>query len=529
MSCNKCGNELKEDDVFCNKCGASVTETTENEGVKKKKTKIIIVVSVVICVIAVLGICVYGYFYTKNKESNNINKDETVKTNSANLENTTVKSEKEQTVVSDLSFSNMKSDDDSFNEVQKEILEYFDNNYFFYDGYQAQKYPEVFKGAKVQSDVVVIKILKSTAEEYEVLAVQGGGIAHDFSTNKSVVYDYELSSTDIEDLKQENLMLLKGKQLDERLLKGDVITIYGRYNDIETKDIDGKSYTLPSIDLINVIQLGRAGDDAKDKNRFSLSTIKTVAEYIFGKDIKINEPTVGNDYKNEQERTFNPYYKVTLDNQSNANFKAFNMYKKEGVITYNTKLNGISDNIVKRIFVSADFQHYIISTYDEDLKYVYIDYFDNNFTKLWGREFKINSNSEEVSGPIDYTSDVMSLVIDNDLYIIDLKTGNNIVEPVIVGTKNCIRMFDDGILLIGTDTKDTIMKVDYTGKTIYKQNISSNMVLITASTMQKVNENIVICLYGEDNNELTGSAKKYLVIDNDGNIKISTNEITSGL
>lgn len=517
MFCKNCGNELKEGVNFCDKCGVAVTTADKNE--KKKENKKLKIISLIILILIVVCAVIFICFYMNNTNSKTTSGEKIDKANDQ---------KSQETVSSTVSFNNMKVDDENFSEIQREILKYFDNDYFTYDGMEAQKYPEIFKNSKITVNAVVVKVLKSTDEEYEALAVQGGGTGFDYSTQKPTAFDYGLSGTSIEKLKQENLMLIKGKQLPERLLKGDIITIYGRYNNIETKEIDGKSYTIPSINIINVMQLGKNGQEIKDVYRFGLSTIKNVAEYIFGKDIKINEPTVKDDYKNSVEKTFNPFYKITLDNQSNANFKVFNMYKNDGVIEYNTKANDLSDNIQKRIFVSADFQHYIVSTYDEDLKYVYIDYFDKSFSKLWGREFKYNSNKEYSISPMDYTNNLMAVVIDNDLYLIDLKTGKDIIEPVIVGEKNRITMLEDGILLIGTDCKDTIMKVDYEGKTLFKQNISSDMKLITASEIQCVNDSIVICLWGDIDNEFTGYAKKYLSIDSAGKIKISTKDIEAG-
>ena len=519
MFCSKCGKELEKGAKFCDKCGNKVEENKEDNKKKNKKlnlSSIFLMIIVLICIIA--GICLF-IRYSNDKKNNEANMNENNDKTTENIQ------ESNSSIVS---FSNMKSDDKNLSDIQREILKYFDDNYFTYDGAQAQKYPEVFKNSKITSNIVVVKVLKSTDDEFEILAVQGGGTGYSYDTQNTTVIDYGLSKTSIDKLKQENLMIIRGKQLQERLVKGDVATIYGRYNNIETKEIDGKSYTIPSIDLINVMQLGKDGEELKDVYRFNLSTIKTVAKYIFGKDIKINEPTVKEDYGSALEKSFDPYYKVTLDNQSNANFKVFNMYKNYGAITYNIKLNGLSNNIEKRIFVSADFQHYIISTYDADLKYVYIDYFDKSFTKLWSREFKYNSNKEYSISPMDYNNDTMAFVIDNDLYIVDLKTGNDIIEPVIVGEKNAINMLEDGILLIGTDCKDAIMKVDFNGKTVFKQNISSDIKLIGSSEIQMVNDNIAICLWGEIDNDTTGLAKKYIVIDCNGKIKISTKDIDAG-
>lgn len=99
-------------------------------------------------------------------------------------------------------------------------------------------------------------------------------------------------------------------------------------------------------------------------------------------------------------------------------FKSFVMDADVGLICYDWKNNDLSDNVTKKLFVAADFQHYIVTTYDESLKHVYIEYFDNQYNKLWSREFDYNS-TETYSSSIDYTDTQMACVVDNDLYLID--------------------------------------------------------------------------------------------------------------
>ena len=71
-----------------------------------------------------------------------------------------------------VSFKNMNSDDKQLTDVQKDIINYFDNNYFwFLSAESAQKYPKVFEGAKVRTGAQVLKVLESTDEKFEALAV----------------------------------------------------------------------------------------------------------------------------------------------------------------------------------------------------------------------------------------------------------------------------------------------------------------------------------------------------------------------
>ena len=47
----------------------------------------------------------------------------------------------------------------------------------------------------------------------------------------------------ISDFEEKDLFVVKGKQLDERLIVDDEITVYGTYTDVSSFEIDGKTYT----------------------------------------------------------------------------------------------------------------------------------------------------------------------------------------------------------------------------------------------------------------------------------------------
>ena len=454
---------------------------------KKVRNVIILILVMILCI----GIGVGIAYFLMNKE--NIDSEES---NNAN-EEVILNSQLGQ--LSKKSFNNMKSNNEELGEEEKEVLEYYDNDYFeIYSTEALQKYPQVFKGAKLKiTPLVVKKIIKSTDEEYEVL-VSGG-------------YTMEQSTEEIE-------YALKGTQLEERLIEGECIQVYGKYTDVNTYQVDGKSYTVPTITPINIVR--------GDENRFSLDTITTVGKYIFGNDIKVTAPD-DDDFLDDWEDSdmMSDYYKVTLDNQSNANFKSFKMYKNTGYIAYNRTESNLSDNVSKTLRVSSDFEHFIVETSDSKLNKYYIDYFDKSYNKLWSREFDCKLTTSSVS-TMDYTTEKMAIVVDNDLYLIDLKTGENIVEPVIVGTKMKVNMFDDGIVLIGNENKDTIMKVDFNGNILYRGNADTSMTGIDDVYTQIVNDKLIVRLAGRKAID-EGSRKyleKYIVLNNDGSIEYSTNE-----
>lgn len=479
--------------------------SNKNEGNRKVK----VVIAIIVIVVLIAGGIFALYYFNNNSTETSSNENNATETEEG-FEQASANVYSNGT--DNVSFANMNSDDKNFNNTQQEILKYFDNNYFTYYSALAQKYPQIFKEAKVQLDCTVVKVLSSTNDEFSVV------VTNYFMDQGAAI------SENLDELNENSLLIIKGKQLSKRLVKGDWITVYGRYNDIVTDEIDGKSYTIPQVSAINIIPDG--------SQRFDFNTIKTVAEYIFGKDIKINEPVYGQDYKdgetiNGVKTYYNSedagFYKVTLDNQSNANFKVFNMYKNDGVITYNRVHNGLSNNIQKNLWVSADFQHYIVSTYDEDLRYVYIDYFDKNLNKLWSREFQYTS-TKAFASPMDYTDKQMAVAVDNDLYLIDLETGENIIEPVIVGEKVKVNMMKDGIILIGDNTKDTIMKVDYTGKVLFRTD-TNNLTTIDGASTQIVNGKMVVYLTGSWTDASDGGSypdTEFLVVNSDGTLEVET-------
>lgn len=501
MYCSKCGKEVKEE-KFCPNCGNATSNNNQTTDVNKKRSKKIIIISilVVVLILAIGGGLTY-YFLNVNKTevetSSNIG---TTDNNKGALEVTSANIQ--EGITSKVSFANLNSADEQFNEVQKDIINYFDNDYLWFFSEEAQKYPQVFQGAKVTTLAAVVKVLKSTNDEFEVLAVD---------------CDYRgwlsSESPNIEDIDVNSLRIIKGNQINERFVNGDKFVFYGRYEDVESRNIDGTSYILPTLKATNIVKY----TDVIQK--YSYNTIKNVAEHIFGKDIKISKDN-GED----------SYYKVVLDNQSNVNFKVFNMASDKGEIRYNEEENNLSSNIQKHLFVSADFQHYIVTTYDQNTNHVYIDYFDRELKKVWSREFDYNS-TKAFASPMDYTDKTMAVVVDNDLYLMDLETGANIIEPIMVGEKIKVNMMSDGIILIGDNNKDTIMKVDYNGKVMFKVNAETKMKQINSAATQVVNGKMVVKLEGDLWSEEYGTngwGYKYIVLDSDGTVKTRTDDLMNG-
>lgn len=506
MFCSKCGNEIKDGELFCSKCGAKVEqenkkqETKNNskeQNAKKSKGKLIIGIIVAVAIIA----CIVVFIMLMNKEKNgeSLGKIEQIGSNG------------QVAKTSKLSFSNMKAGNKELklDQTQYEVLKYFDNNYFYVNNCEdLQRYPKVYKGAQVRIDCWIKKIIKSTEDEFVCLGVIGAG-------------GEGINEGDISDFEEKDFFVVKSKQLDERLIVDDEITVYGTYTDVNSFEIDGKTYTVPVIESLYSYNV--------QDYRFDLATITKVAKYIFGDNIKITRPDDTQAYGYDAS---SPMYIISLDNQSNVNFKEFCAMQETGYIGYTS--GGYGESVNKRLLIAADFQHYIVETFEPSTKHLYIDYYDRSLNKVWGREFDYKMESSDLyTTPTDYTATQMALVVDNDLYLLDLETGENVFEPVLVGEKIRLTMLADRMLLLGNENKDAIMYVDYKGNIIKKMNADTEMDSIYSADTQIVNNKMVVVLYGEKEGYSDYGYRqpqyltKYIVLNSDGDVEMSTKETNS--
>ena len=179
MFCSKCSNEIKDGDEKCSKCGNSVKS-------KKWKKILLIAITIIVIVAIVLVVALLG----KNNNANSVETATGVENSES--KNTDFKSSSANASAngtSSISFANLKADDKSFDKTQKSIIDYFDNNYFEFGPVLAQQYPQIFKGAKVKTNAVILKVLKSTDDEFQVVAIQGGSLSADIWTGESSIYD----------------------------------------------------------------------------------------------------------------------------------------------------------------------------------------------------------------------------------------------------------------------------------------------------------------------------------------------------
>lgn len=397
----------------------------------------------------------------------------------------------------DVGLKNIKIDaaDRNLTEEQKLVLNYFDNDYLHLPllGQESiRRYPKVFDNAQLHVMGVVRKILSQNGDNYEAVVLAGfDGLMYSDAIENGA-----------EDLMphMEDFVLIRGVSEDALILEEDLVEFYGRYTGVETIQMDGTSYTVPVVEVNQLYQNDGSHDNVI---RYSTKYIKQVAEAVFGDDIQVYEPIEGQDFPENVGEivTENPFCMVELENQSNAKFTKYRFYQYQGLIE--DAKDGIFDsesNIQRTLEFSADFEHYFLFTYDGNLETMTLEYYDKELNKLWKREFE-----ETTSAAYDYTKNNIYLSANNEMYIIDLATGEDTFDPVFIGEILDVRKLTDGILCIRASKSDAVMKLDNRGGVIWKTNGSS--VTEDVYGVQLVEDRIIYDLWQED-----GGC--YMVLDN---------------
>ena len=372
----------------------------------------------------------------------------------------------------ELGLANVKINDDTdLSEEQKLVLQYFDEDYLLINDYEFMKrYPQIFEGAQIKTTGTVKKVLESTDTDYKILLWIGksedefGYRNFDYES-----YDYAEYVADTSN----NLVVVQGQHSNVRLIEGDRIEVYGRYLSLDNYEIDGVSSVLPTIDsYIAYIHVG--GFDLGGI-KFDADYIRKVAKAIFGDDVTIRNSVNGEDYvDNMFYYDRDPFMIVEPDNQTNSKFTEFRFYMTDGYIedakaaSRNVMIETTNSAIIRSIEFAPDFEHFYLFILDPELRVLTVEYYSKDFEKIWRREFE---NTEEAV--YDYTSTNVYLVADNDLYIIDVATGDDRYEPNFIGSKTNVRKFSDGILFFDSNsTSDAIMKTDLTGNIIWKTDVT---------------------------------------------------------
>ena len=382
-----------------------------------------------------------------------------------------------------IGLKNIKIDtkDRELSESEKAVITYFDNDYLLVTNYDfLRRYPNIFQDTQISVKGEVKKVVSMDNENYSIILWLGIPWVDDNG----------------------EYVLLNGKTNPSAwLVEGDQILVNGRYTGIETISVDGTSYTIPVINVFNTYYaVGRNQFIMAEK--FDAPFIKKVANVIFGDDIEIRNPVAGEDLSMDSAMV--QYYAlggspqtgmdpseitefkdlvVELEDQSNTNFTKFRFSKYDGSII---DAKGPFDaGIIRKIEFSADFEHFFLFTHNEDLETLKLSYYDKSFHKIWSRDF------DEISNAVyDYTEANLYIVVNNELHIINLETGEDIFDPSYVGEKKEIRKDSDGIVIVSPKKSDGIMKISVDGDLIWKANLSTDVDHVDG--LQFVNGNIVL-------------------------------------
>lgn len=452
MLCKNCKKELPDESQFCPYCMTKFGEEKEFAPIQTKpKNKLpVIIVSAILCIaIIVTGIIVIPKL-GKDNDDINIHVGATVSEKGTEATTKAIVGDKSPADDTELGLMNVKIHNNSnLNEVEKLIVQYFDTDYFRAPYNSLQRYPQVYKDAQINFLCYVTKIIESNAEEYTAL------VEYEAYKNAEGFY-WETG----------DYAVIKGTQTETRITEGDTLYLFGKYVDVNTYTVDGKSYTVPTV-LVNRYSYFSYYDIVRPM--YSQEEIRSMAKYIFGDDIKLRYTqygdVAGSDYDYDLYEGL--YYTAELDNQSNANFTKYLFFAGYGGYIIDCK----SEYPVERnLTFSADFEHFYLEVFDKSLKVYTLECYDRDLKKVWSREF-----DQTTSSVIDYTKDHIYLVANGSMYIIDTETGENAVEPKYVGAKSEIRKLEDGILLVSHKSADAIMKTDLAGNVLWTASLSKDM------------------------------------------------------
>lgn len=387
---------------------------------------------------------------------------------------------------------------------EKLVLEYFDNSYTRLTSniaFMTQKYTSLFKNMKLYVEGDVIDIIKSDDNEY-----------------KAIIKLYDDYADFLED--ENHYCVIEGKQQLKRFKKGDYIAAYGLFETSELNEYNNEKYTMPKLIIDKWSENGA---------RFSDDEVRVISKYIFGENIRFDEPK-GCAYNRYCENYPLMGYLVKLENPNNPNYTMFNVFRGGGFIEvgYCTDENydELCSSTQQNIEVAYDYKHFIILTYEKATETAYMEYYDRDFNKIWRREIDKEGSIEDsgVRGYYDYNDKYLTFVMDGYLNLIDLKDGKDVITPVLIGTDHEIVMFSDYILLIGYNKKDYIIKIDYNGKVENKITIKdSDIDRIYSNKIQLIDNKIVIMINGVDKDGST--IYKVLKLDELLNIEVQSDDL----
>lgn len=507
--CTKCNKEIPEGMHFCPYCMQKNTDTeteTADKPVKNNKKLYLMILGICIAVAVAAVICVL--IITNNKGKNKSTGTDVTKT-----ENSTGAPEKEdntdvsETETDTINSETEKETESAGNESSKDGNGVLLNA----DMTPEQQMVDVFYNsggwASLSSDALIL------------LAENSPGIP--ICTTPGIIYVANSKIINVEGDNFEALIYLAKSEDSDKpiLLKGkkpETISINdcnfqcfrGILSGTQMVEVDGSSYYVPVIENVVI------GEE--NNHIYSLSEIRKISKTIFGEDITVKTPT----YQEVEERVqygysfVDHYYIIELENQSNANFKAFDIFDDYGAITYDPIINDSVEKITmnRKICVSPDLQYYIVFDYSPNDKYIILNVYDRNYNKKWKKEIE---NVSSITW--DASTTQLAFVSDNDLYVMDLETGEEVIPPVLVAGKTSVTIVDNGYILGGNTSDDIVIFVDSSGEIINKFDVDDFGFEIEYSSTEVLeisNGNYIMRFIAAGRNE---GVNCWIIFDSEGN------------
>lgn len=323
------------------------------------------------------------------------------------------------------------------------LTQYFGLDYLALYNYEnLARYPAAYKDVIIRVDASVKKVIEEQDNHYKILVD---------------MFDY-FSMYD------EQEIVIEGDYKKARYLVNDDIRVYGVYKGNETFNIDGTTKVLPKIEAIKVV----FGNVDGDYQEFDEDDIRKVASEFFESTYTLTKPNY--DFTSELGLYYASlpfHYIITVDNNTNARFNKYRMYTGSGRIDVATE----EDSMYLKRYISktSDRKNFILSTYTTNNDFLELQAYNKDFKPIWSRQF-------ENAGKYIYDNNNgrIALSIDNDLYIIDEKTGENVLDPIMTSKGTTIKLLSNGDIILVTDSmKDFIFYIDSKGNIKWRKSLST--------------------------------------------------------
>lgn len=341
--------------------------------------------------------------------------------------------------VKEYGFNSMDAYDESLKltDDQRTALSFYNDNYIQVNQADSLiRSPKYLRGMKMTFELYVQKILESDDNTYTIV----GEIIETFSEQYQPT-DYNKS------------IVIKGSQTDQRFMVDDIILCDGIYKDIESYTVDGISYQFPTIEVVDFDLLFGEGDldESLDK----------AAKAIFSNDVTTREPKEGIDFEVDDIHGYS-YFRL-VEFPSGKQEDSFEIYSEE----HRVVKKGSTYNNYVTLKPAADFKNYYFFTENLSSNTGKIELVSSDFEPVWSKEITDTTNFY-----IDYNRKTVMYLQGSDLYIVNAKDGKDAVEAVYVGERNNLVMTNDGCaILVGTGENDNIIKVDTSGKILWRASV----------------------------------------------------------